>query len=52
MQELFNKVNMREHHSPTAISFELQFIKGVTGTLSGDVTAGKFAELPFAHIIG
>jgi hypothetical protein len=44
MQELFDKVNVREHHSPTAISFELQFIKSVTKILSGDVTAGKFAE--------
>jgi hypothetical protein len=30
MQELFDEVYMGEDHTPTAVSFKLQFIKGVT----------------------
>ena len=30
MQELFDEVYMGEDHAPTAVSFELQFIKGFT----------------------
>jgi hypothetical protein len=30
MQELFDEVYMGEDHTPTAVSFKLQFIKGIT----------------------
>lgn len=30
MQELFDEVYMGEDHTSTAVSFKLQFIKGVT----------------------
>ena len=33
MQELFDEVYVGEDHTPTAISFKLQFIKGITGKL-------------------
>ena len=33
MQELFDEVYMGEDHTPTAISFKLQFIKSVTRKL-------------------
>jgi hypothetical protein len=31
MQELFDEVYMGKNHTPAAVPFELQFIKGITG---------------------
>lgn len=35
VQEFFNEIDMCEYHPPTAITLQLQFIKSVSGILSG-----------------
>jgi hypothetical protein len=36
MQELFDEVYVGKDHTPTAVSFKLQFVKGVTRKAEGE----------------
>ena len=51
MEELFDQVNVCQHHTTTAISLQLQLVQSISA-VQHEVELGQSRKcLPFAHVI-